>query len=91
MACEVLDILNLYIILYWIMVSKKQDEGRLLFVSIGVIFFSVLSIAFFLMNLLLFFYISILVAVALGVYLSRSLSSTDSGEQNKPTTKGQRK
>ncbi len=69
------------------MMSKKQDEQRLLFVSIGVVFFSVLSIALFLMNLLLFFYISTLIAVALGFYLSRSLSASDD-EQNKPATKG---
>lgn len=72
------------------MMSKKQDEERLLFVSIGVVFFSVLAIALFLMNLLLFFYISTLAAIALGFYLSRSLSATESEEQNKPATKRQR-
>jgi hypothetical protein len=69
------------------MMSKKQDEQRLLFVSIGVVFFSVLSIALFLVNLLLFFYISTLIAMALGFYLSRSLSASGDG-QNKPATKG---
>ena len=63
----------------------KQEEERLLFVSIGVVFFSVLAVVLFMLNIQIAFYISALLAIVLGFYLSRSLSSADTtGQQQKP-------
>jgi membrane protein implicated in regulation of membrane protease activity len=62
----------------------KQEEEKLLFVSIGVVFFSVLAVVLFMLNVQIVFYISALLAIALGFYLSRSLSNADREPLQKP-------
>ncbi len=65
----------------------KQEEERLLFISIGVVFFSVLAVILFILNIQIVFYVSALLAIALGFYLSRSLSNADRDQQQKPGKK----
>jgi len=62
----------------------KLEEEKLLFVSIGVVFFSVMAVALFMLNIQIAFYLSALLAIALGFYLSRSLSRADREQQQKP-------
>lgn len=64
----------------------KPEEERLLFVSIGVVFFSVLAVALFILNIQVVFYLAALIAIGLGFYLSRSLSNADR-DQQRPSVK----
>ncbi len=72
------------------MPGKPEEERKLLFVSMGVVLFSVLAIVLFLMGITLLFYISALLAVALGFYLSRSLSNSAKDEPQRPVSRKQR-
>ena len=65
----------------------KQDEAKLLFVAIGVIFFSVLAVVLFILGIQILFYLSALLAIGFGFYLSRSLSNAGREEQQKSASK----
>ena len=67
--------------------TGKQEEEKLLFISMGVVFFSILAVILFILNIQIVFYISALLAIALGFYLSRSLSNAGKEQQQRPGKK----
>ena len=57
-----------------------NDEKTLLFVAVGVVFFSMLAIALFLLGAGILFYVSAILAIILGFYLTHSLSKSSAQE-----------
>jgi membrane protein implicated in regulation of membrane protease activity len=62
----------------------KQEEGVLLFVSLGVVLFSILAVVLFILNIMTAFYVAAVLAIVLGFYLSRNLSNMERNQQQKP-------